>query len=159
MAGAAGVITSSGSQNGPFYGTYSRFQSTMSGSVTPIDTSTSGSTASSTTTAPKINSYTIINASTGQAIKSGITASTSITLSSLPTRNIQIVAVANSGTQSVKFNFTGKSARVDNTAANNAFSSAWYATSGSYTLSGTAYSKDNASGTASSALSVTLKFV
>jgi len=69
------------------------------------------------------------------------------------------VALANSAVQSVKLSFTGQSTRIENTAEYDVFASPWNAVAGSYALSGTAYSLDNAKGTVGNTLRVTLKFV
>jgi len=121
----------------------------------------SGNTPSAGTTAPAIRGYALINNATGLALSgySNITASTTVTLAKLATRNIRIVALANSAVQSVKLSFTGQSTRIENTAEYDVFASPWNAVAGSYALSGTAYSLDNAKGTVGNTLRVTLKFV
>ena len=132
-------------------------------SVTVID---SGNTASGTTIKPAVRGFAIIDAKTGLALSgySNVTASTSIRLSSLPTRNIQILALANSSTGSVKLSWTGRSTRIENNAPYQLFANSsnvatsWYATAGTYGLKATAYGSDRATGTVGNTLGVTLKF-
>jgi hypothetical protein len=127
----------------------------------------SGNTPSSTTSKPALRGYAIIDAKTGLAIPgySMVTSSKTIKLSSLPTRNIQIIALTNAAASSVKIDFSGRGTRIENTASYTVFAnskgaaSAWYAMAGSYNLKSTAYSLDNAKGTAGNTLGITLKFV
>ncbi len=132
-----------------------------------VNGSTTGSTPSTTTTAPAVSGFTIVDGKTGVALAglSNITSSTSIKLSSLATRNIQILAIANGSTESVKLSWTGKSTRVENSAPYELFANStgvatyWYANAGTYTLSATPYAQDKATGTAGSTKSITIKFV
>ena len=150
MAGPAGIITTSGATTG-FYNALASAR----GQTASVPTT--GNTPSSTTVAPKISAYQLLNRDTGKVITgySSITSSKSITLSSLPTRNIAIVAVVNSGVSSVKFVAFGKTL-VENAAPYN--TATWAAKTGSYLIKATAYSNDNATGTVGNTLSLTLTF-
>ncbi len=120
----------------------------------------------STNSKPYVGGFKIQGA-TGTALAgfSNVTAdSLTIKLSSLSTRNIQIAALVNSATSSVTFAFTGKATRIENTAPFTAFANSagqeatWYATAGTYTLTVTTYSLDNAKGTIGNSRTLTLKF-
>ena len=181
MAGAAAVLTSGGGANGAFYSTYKGLKGNSSGGgtvtppvvtppvvtppvVTPPVTDPTGNQPSSTGK-PSVGGFKIVDAITGATLYSNVTSSTTISLKSLAHRQIQILASTSSNTQSVKFTFTGRATRTENTAPYTVFgdstnaATAWYTTAGSYTLSATAYSADNAAGTASTTLSLILKFV
>lgn len=182
MAGAAGVLTSGGGQNGEFYSTYRSLGGNFSGSgtVTPTQPTTpvtptapttpttpttpTGNTPSSTGK-PSVGGFKIVDAITGATLYSNVTSSTTISLKSLAHRQIQILASTSSNTQSVKFTFSGRATRTENTAPYTVFGNSqnvetpWYTTAGSYVLSATAYTADNAKGTASTTLSLILKFV
>lgn len=114
----------------------------------------------------EVNSYSLINALTGQVIKgySNITSNMTISLSSLPSTALALVANADEDAKSVKFNLNGY---VHTETAlpyavlsdNNGKFNAWTPHVGKYVLSGTAYSGKNATGTKGSSLSVALNFV
>ncbi len=176
MAGPGGITYSSGAKNEPFYSVYKSFKSSFSGGgsvitqppvvVPPPVVTPPGNTPASTTTKPTISGFTIIDGATGRALSgySNITSSKTISLSSLPTRNIQILAIANSKTESVKLSWTGRSTRIENNAPYELFAnsqgtaSSWYATKGTYTLKATGYTADRATGTAGSTKTITLTF-
>ncbi|MDB5326157.1 MAG: hypothetical protein JWM57_1726 [Phycisphaerales bacterium] len=176
MAGAAGVLTSGGGQNGEFYSTYRSLGGNFSGSgtvtppvvtppvVTPPVTTPTGNVPSSTGK-PSVGGFKIVDAITGATLYSNVTSATTIKLSSLAHRQIQILASTSSNAQSVKFTFTGRATRTENSAPYTVFGNSqnvetpWYTTAGSYTLSATAYTADNALGTASTTLTLILKFV
>jgi hypothetical protein len=151
MAGPGGILTSSGSPTKFYYA----LQSQLGNKQSPGGST--GSTPSATTTAPRISGLQIVDAATGRVISgySNITSSTTIRLSSLPTRNIRIAAIANSSTGSVKLSTFGKTI-TENLAPYQ--SGAWYAKSGSYAVSATAYQRDNLAGTVGNTVRVTLTF-
>ncbi len=115
--------------------------------------------------APSISAFKIINNSTGATLSgySWLTANTTIKLSSLPTKNISVVAIASSNTESVKFNTFGTTI-IENTAPYNALGDpsgkhiSWSAKYGSFTFSATPFTANNATGTAGSTKSVKLTF-
>lgn len=125
-------------------------------------TFTGGSTSSLA-----VNNLTLINADTNQPI-SGYTSfnsSQTITLASLPTRNLSIRANAASGVRSVRMVLDGRS-QVESIQPfalfgdNNGDYNAWRPTAGTtYSLQVTGYSGTGATGTAGQTLSLTLKFV
>lgn len=123
-------------------------------------------TPSNATIAPAVSGFTIVDGKTGVALAglSNITSSTTIKLASLTTRNIQILAIANGSTESVKISWTGRSTRVENSAPYEVFANSsgtaapWYAVAGTYTLSATPYSQDKASGTAGSTRTISITF-
>ncbi|MGC4034077.1 MAG: hypothetical protein QM754_20540 [Tepidisphaeraceae bacterium] len=139
---------------------------TFKTSTTTSSSAVEGNTASSTATKPSVAGFSIVDGS-GNVLGSysNITGDITISLSSLKTRNIQIKASASSNTSSIKFGFTGRSTRTENTAPWTVFgdsknaATTWYATKGTYTLSATAYTADNAAGTASATKSIIIKFV
>ena len=116
-------------------------------------------------TAPTVSYLRILDAKTGKVLSGfdHINASATIKLKALPTRFIQIEAVATK-VGSVKFTFSGQAAHTENTSAYTAFIdksgryAGWEAGFGSYTLTATAYSKAFASGTRGNRLGVTLAF-
>jgi hypothetical protein len=116
-----------------------------------------GTVSKPTVAKPRVTSYRLIDTRTGKTIAgySSLTSSRSIRLSSLPTRNLALIANVSGPVGSVKFTGTLGS-RIDNTPSY--ATAAWYAKSGSFTFKSTAYSADNARGTAGNTLAVTLKF-
>lgn len=183
LAGPAGVITSGGSANGEFYSTYKGLKNNFSSggtvapakpapALTPTPAKPTTPTAPvgvlpSATGKPAVGGFRIFDGRTGQVIKGyeNVTSNTTIKLSSLANRQIQIRAMTSSNTQSVKFTFSGRAIRTENTAPYTVFgnsknvATAWYTTGGSYSLSAQAYSADNANGTVGSKLSLVLKFI
>jgi hypothetical protein len=161
-AGYAAILTPGGSPNGVFYSTWKGLKNDTSttGNV-PASTGTTSTGGVTTGVKAYVGGFKIINATTKQTLSgfSNLTSSQTIKLSSLSTRNIQIVALTNSSTGSVKFGFSGQSSRIENSADFNVFSKAWSARSGSFNLSASAYSSDNAAGTRGNTRNITLKFV
>ena len=128
------------------------------GGVTSSSTGSSSSTSKPTITSLKLvdsKGKTLADLYSGKTIK----------LSSLPTRNVSILATGSDGTESVKFTFNNKTvvetlepyAFFGDNGSNNI--DTWYATSGTYTLSATGYSKDFASGTSGSTIKFNFKLV
>lgn len=141
--------------------------STTSFSFNVVDT---GSTSSgTTTTAPLVRGFAIINNDTGLALPgySLITANTTIKLSTLPTRNINFIAIGNAGVASMIVAINGVT-HLENDAAytlnvinplDKKNPVAYAPVAGkSVTLAAIAYSKDNAIGTASANKSIVLTF-
>lgn len=130
---------------------------TFTGSTAPAKTAPSSGSSSSTVGTPHVSAFQLINASTGKVISGyeNITASKSIKLSSLPTRNIRIAVVGNSATQSVQLSAVGKTI-TENAAPYQTAN--WYATAGSKWVSATAYSKDYLAGTKGNTISLSLNF-
>ncbi len=157
-AGPAGLITSSGGTT-QFYNALAaaKGQTATIPSTTPATPAT-GNTPASAAVAPKLSAFQLLDAKTGKVLSgfSNITASTTIKLSSLSTRNILLAAVGNSGVQSVKLTAFGKT-NIENEAPYN--TATWAAKAGSYAVKATAYSQDKAAGTVGNTLSITLKFV
>jgi hypothetical protein len=112
----------------------------------------------------KVTSLSLINADTDQPIAGHetITASRTIDLASLPTRNLSIRANTNDGVRSVKFQVTGLSTKVENIKPfallgdNNGDYNAWTPSAGNYAVTLTGYSATGASGTAGAPLSLSL---
>ena len=187
-AGPAGLLTSSGSPNEPFYSTFKSLSTgSSSGSLpapaptptpTPTPVSTPAPTPVTTTPAPTGNlpsatgapvvaGFKIIDAITGLVIPgySDVTASTTVSLSKLAHKQIEIEALTTSVTSSVKFQFSGRKTFVANNSPFGGFVSqttgaatSWYATAGSYNLIATGYTADNAAGVAGNSLGITIKF-
>ncbi len=110
-----------------------------------------------TTSAPKVNSISLLNAATRKIISGydNISAYRSIKISSLPTKNLIVQYNVAGSTNSVKSTAFGKTI-VENDAPYT--TNTWNATAGTHTIRGTPYIKDNAAGTAGSTLSLQLKF-
>ena len=162
LAGKSGVLTASGAPNGVFYSTWKGLKNDNStGGLVPASTGTTGSNGVTTGAKAYVGGFKIVNATTGRTLTGlgNVTSSQTIKLSSLSTRNIQIVALANSSTSSVKFGFSGQSSRIENNADFKAFANSWAARVGSFNLSTSSYSSDNARGTLGNTLGLTLKFV
>lgn len=134
-------------------------------SVTPI---TGGvvnpSGGASAATGPSITGFKLVDARTGKVIQTLVSGST-IKLSSLATRNVNIIATGSAGTQSIKFGFNGKTT-IESISTYALFGGdsnddlkAWYAQAGTYSLSAQAYTKDRATGTAGSKVSFNIKFI
>ncbi|HEX8322827.1 MAG TPA: hypothetical protein VF595_02835 [Tepidisphaeraceae bacterium] len=184
-AGPAGVITNGGSPNGEFYSTYKGLKNNFSsgGAVAPtrpapapaptpeptpnVPAPVTNGNQPSATGKPSVGGFRIFDAVTGQVIKGyeNVTTGQTIKLSSLANRKIQIRALTTSNTQSVKFTFSGRATRTENTAPYTVFGDSrnretpWYATAGRFTLGATAYSADYAKGAAGAKLSLILNFV
>jgi len=114
----------------------------------------------------KITSYSLINADTNQVISgySNFTSDRTIKLSTLPTRNISIRANVDTGVKSVRFVFDGRT-QVESILPfallgdNNGNYNGFRAQAGkTYSISGTAFSGLGANGTASSTISLKLRF-
>jgi hypothetical protein len=112
-----------------------------------------------------LKGFQLINAATGEVIKGyeNITSSTTIKLSSLPTRKLALVAVASGNTQSIKLTAMGKK-RIENDApfaflgGTDKKLNSFYAWAGNYSFSATAYSKDNAGGAKGENITLKIKF-
>lgn len=137
------------------------------GTYTPVSSTSSGSSTGSSYTGLKVTSFSLVNADTDQVISgySNITASQTISLAGLPTRNLAIRINTDSGTQSVKITFAGttktESIRPFAVFGDNGRGDyyAWRPAAGAtYALSATAYSGAGATGTKGGTLSVWLKF-
>ncbi|HEX8555843.1 MAG TPA: hypothetical protein VF695_14150, partial [Sphingomonas sp.] len=133
---------------------------TQSFNINFTNSGTTGNTPTSTTGTPTIRGFAIIDQKTGLAISGygNITASTRVSMAALAGRTINIVALANSATSSVKFDFTGFATRDENDAAYSTFYNGWVAKYGTRTLSATGYTRDNLAGTAGNKFTVTLNF-
>ncbi|HEX8342673.1 MAG TPA: hypothetical protein VF624_17350 [Tepidisphaeraceae bacterium] len=134
--------------------------SVQSFNINFTNSGTVGNTPTSTTTAPTIRGFSIIDQKTGLAISgyNNITSSTTVSLAALRGRTINIIALANSATSSVKFDFTGFASRDENDAAYSTFYNGWIANASTRTLSATGYTGNNLTGKVGSKFSVTLKF-
>jgi hypothetical protein len=132
------------------------------GGVTPSNPTTP--TTPSTT--PAITGYKLIDAYTGKDIAghTAITATKTIDLSQLPTKNLAVVALTNAAVSSVRFNFDGKFHTENGTpfaATGNSGSkyNVFTPSARSYWVGGTPYTADNSGGTAGKSFGVTLRFV
>ena len=130
--------------------------------------STSTTTATSTSTGLNVTSFSLINADTDEVISgySKITSNKSITLSTLPTRNLAIRINTDSGVRSVRISFAGttktESIRPFAVFGDNGKGDyyAWRPAAGkTYSLAATAFAGTGATGTRGSTLSVLLKFI
>jgi len=105
----------------------------------------------------------LVNADTGQTI-APLTNGATINLATLPTRRISVRADATSDTESVRFKLDATKSHTENIAPyallgndGNTYTP-WKATLGSHTLTTTAYTRDNARGTAA-AKTITFKLI
>ena len=126
-----------------------------------INFTDSGNIANNVNVTPQVRAFAFLDANTGLAISgyNNITSDMTVSLSALKNRNIRIIGLANSSTESVKFSFSGRSNRIENVGTFDVFAGSWYAQAGTYSVGATPYSKDNAQGTAGKTLTVSLKFV
>ncbi len=166
-AGKGAVINANGSANGAFYGTYQSLRTGNSASAVVGPTIVSGSALTSKPTAstskPAINGFKIVDGRTGAIIVSKVIQSQTIKLSSLPTRNIQIIALTGGDTESVKFKFSGAGTHIENGEAYKTFAqsggaSTWNAKVGTFSITATAYGSDDASGVVGGSISLGLTF-
>ena len=114
----------------------------------------------------KVNSISLINADTNQPIAGHetITASKTIDLASLPTRNLSIRANTAAGVKSVRFSVPGVTNRVESIKPfallgdNNGDFNAWNPAPGAYAITTTGYAGTGATGATGAPLAVTLTF-
>lgn len=162
MAGKAGVMNTNGSANGTFYSTYKSLGKNGSFSKVSADEGTAAAVVNASTK-PVINAFKIIDGKTGATIISKVVKSQTIKLSTLPTKNIQIVALTGGETESVKFKFSGRGTHIENDAAYKTFAesggaSTFNAKAGTFSITATAYGADDAAGVVGGSLSLSLTF-
>ena len=131
--------------------------------------SSSNKTASPVVTAPQgpeVTSLSIVDATTGQILSGfgDITASETISLASLPTRNIAVIANL-ADAASVKVSSNASTAHIENTLPyaffgdDNGKYNTWHVSAGSYQFTAVAYANKNGLGTQGNTMSVQLKFI
>jgi PKD repeat protein len=132
------------------------------GTDTVLNAGTS-STPASTSSAPSVTRLELWNADSDKKIQD-LVAGQTIDLAKLPTRNLTVVAQTSSSTQSVRFAYNGNANYMnDNSVPYAMFGESssdlrgWTPSVGSQAFTATAYSGDNASGTASSPFSLNVQ--
>jgi hypothetical protein len=135
-------------------------------SFTIVNGTGTPTTPTTPSTKPAISGYKLIDAKTGKDIAghSSITGFRTIKLSSLPTKNLAVVALTSGSVGSVRFNFDGKFHTENGTpftATGNSGSSykVFTPSARSYWVGGTPYTGDNGNGSAGSTFGVTIRFV
>lgn len=167
MAGVAAVETAGGKANGPFYSAYKSMatsnapRAVVGPATASVPAAQKASDDANDDDDTGIDGFRLFDGA-GHAIKgySNMNGVVTIKLSALASKSIQIRALTDSGVESVKFAFRGHDDRTENSAPYKAFAgSSWGARKGTFKLSATGYSHDNAKGTAGETKTLTLKFV
>ncbi|MGC4032454.1 MAG: SdrD B-like domain-containing protein [Tepidisphaeraceae bacterium] len=138
---------------------------TINKKTATVSTSTGTTTTTTNSSKAEVLAFALVDSKTGKVIDGydHITANTTINLAALPTKNLALIALADTDTKSVKLSVNGTS-KVENTLPyaffgdNNGKYATWTPTKGSYTFAATAYNAKNGTGVIGTSLSITLKF-